>query len=310
LNLSEISDLLVTGERKAERERMRSAAIELAEELSESRKMALLSLLADEDRAVYQAVRAKIMAFGSQAATWLQPHTLSSDPVLRRRAREIVLHFGRQAADNRFLGFCLKQGEELDLEQGAWLLAQTQYPDINVEGYRAVLDHYAAELRERIKPGADARGLLGVINDYLFLELGFEGNEANYYDPENSYLNRVLDRRMGNPINLSLVYLLLARRLGLPVAGIGLPGHFICRYQSTSAEEYIDAFNRGKLLTKADCIQYLLQGNYSVRDDYLAPVSPRRILLRICGNLHQIYLHHELPDETIRQQRYLVALAK
>jgi len=272
--------------------------------------MALFSLLADEDGAVYRAVRAKIVSFGPQAAVWLQPHTLSSDPVLRRRAKEIVLHFGRQAADNRFLGFCLKQGEELDLEQGAWLLAQTQYPDINVEGYRALLDYYAQELRERIQPGSDARKLLGTINDYLFRELGFAGNEANYHEPDNSYLNRVLDRRMGNPINLSLVYLLLARRLALPIVGIGLPGHFICRFQSTATEVFIDAFNCGKLLTKADCVQYLLQGNYSVRDDYLSPVSPRRVLLRICGNLHQIYLHYELVGETTRQQRYMVALAK
>jgi regulator of sirC expression with transglutaminase-like and TPR domain len=289
---------------------MRSAAIELAEELSESQRTALLSLLADEDRAVYQTVRAKIVSFGPPAALWLQPHTLSSDPVLRRRAKEIVLHFGRQAADNQFLGFCLKQGEELDIEQGAWLLAQTQYPDINVEAYRAMLDQYADALRERVRTGGDAGELLGAINDYLFRELCFQGNEANYYDPENSYLNRVLDRRIGNPINLCLVYLLLARRLGLPVTGIGLPGHFICRYQSTATEVYVDAFNHGKLLTKADCVQYLLQGNYSVRDDYLAPVSPRRMLLRICGNLHQVYLHHELTDETTRQQRYLVALAK
>ena len=211
---------------------------------------------------------------------------------------------------SRFLAFCLKHGEEFDLEQGAWLFAQTQYPDISIEGYRAVLDSHADQLRERVDFGGEARQILDRINDYLFRELGFSGNDANYYDPENSYLNRVLDRRTGNPINLSLVYLLLARRLQLPVAGIGLPGHFICRYQNTATEVYIDVFNRGKLLTKADCVQYLLQGNYSVRDDYLGPVTPRRMLLRICGNLHQIYLHHGLEDQVTRLQRYLVALAK
>jgi regulator of sirC expression with transglutaminase-like and TPR domain len=98
--------------------------------------------------------------------------------------------------------------------------------------------------------------------------------------------------------------------LRLPVAGIGLPGHFICRHQSTSAEIYVDAFNGGKFMTKADCVQYLVQGNYSLREDSLAPVSPRRILLRICGNLHQIYLQLERADETTRLQRYLVALGR
>ena len=120
----------------------------------------------------------------------------------------------------------------------------------------------------------------------------------------------MLDRRTGNPISLCLVYLLVARRLRLPVAGIGLPGHFICRYQTSAAEMYIAAFNGGRLLTKADCIQYLLQGNYSVRDEYLAPVTARRLLLRICGNLHQIYLHLDMMEEATRLQHYLIALAR
>jgi regulator of sirC expression with transglutaminase-like and TPR domain len=144
----------------------------------------------------------------------------------------------------------------------------------------------------------------------VFVELGFGGNEENYYEPENSYLNRVIDRRTGNPINLCLLYILLARRLRLPVAGIGMPGHFVCRYQSTAFELFIDPFNHGKFLTKAECVQYLVRGNYSIRDDYLSPVTPRRMLLRICGNLHQIYLHQEQTDETTRLQRYLVALAR
>jgi regulator of sirC expression with transglutaminase-like and TPR domain len=279
-------------------------------ELSESQKAALLTLLADDDPSVYRNIRQKIVAFGPSAAEWLRPHALSRDPALRRRTQEIILSFDRQATDNAFLAFCLKHGEAFDLEQGAWKLAQTQFPDINVAGYQALLDSFAGDLRESIEGGSKPEKILGALNHYLFDELGFIGNEEQYYDPDNSYLNRVLDRRMGNPISLCLVYLLLARRLRLPVTGIGLPGHFVCRYQSSSAEIFIDAFNRGKLLNKADCVQYLLQSNYSVREDYLAPVSPRRLLLRICGNLHQIYLHLERSEEATRLQRYLVALAR
>jgi len=103
---------------------------------------------------------------------------------------------------------------------------------------------------------------------------------------------------------------LIARRLRLPVAGIGLPGHFLCRYQSSAAELYVDVFQRGTFLTKADCVQYLLRGNYSVREQYLSPVTPRRLLLRICSNLHQIYQQLQSSSEATRMQRYLVALAK
>jgi regulator of sirC expression with transglutaminase-like and TPR domain len=280
------------------------------EELSESQRSALLTLLADDDASVYRKIRQKIISFGPSVGDWLRPHTLSRDPALRRRAQEIILFFDRQTADNVFLGFCLKHGEAFDLEQAAWKLAQTQYPDINVAGYQALLDSFAADLREALQGGGEPEEILGALNRYLFDELGFVGNEEQFYDPDNSYLNRVLDRRMGNPISLCLVYLLLARRLLLPVTGIGLPGHFVCRYQCSSAEIYVDAFNHGKLLTKADCVQYLLQGNYSVREDYLTPVSPRRLLLRICGNLHQVYLHLEQTEVATRFQRYLVALAR
>jgi regulator of sirC expression with transglutaminase-like and TPR domain len=280
------------------------------ERLSESQKAALLSLLTDDDPAIYRTVRDKILSYGPEAVDWLRPHMLSREPALRRRAQEIVLHFEKQAADNEFLGFCLKSGEEFDLEKGAWLFARTQYPDINIEAYGALVDSFARDLRERLDFGAGAKPILNTVNHYLFMELGFSGNEENYYDAENSYLNRVLDRRTGNPINLCLLYMLLARRLKLPVTGIGLPGHFICRYQSTAAEFYIDVFQRGTFLSKADCVQYLLRGNYSVGEQYLTPVTPRRLLLRICSNLHQIYDQTESAEEAMRVQRYVVALAK
>src|SRR5438477_10385618 len=105
--------------------------------LSASQKAALVTLLADDDSAIYQTVRERILSYGTEANDWLRPHALSSDPVLRRRVQEILQYLARQAADNRFLAFCLNHGEDLDIEEGAWLLAQTQYPDINVTAYQA-----------------------------------------------------------------------------------------------------------------------------------------------------------------------------
>ena len=288
----------------------RASTIPSAKELSQGERLALVSLLTDEDPAIYRTIRDKILSYGPPAAEWLRPHVTSDDPALRRRAQQIVLYFERQASDDHFLAFCIRHGEEFDLEQAAWLFARTQYPLINVEAYQAVLEGYANELRDRLASNFGPKEVLQVLNQFLFSELGFAGNEENYYDPENSYLNRVLDRRKGNPINLCLLYILLTRRLRLPVAGIGLPGHFICRYQSTAAEIYLDPFNRGTFLTKADCVQYLANANFSRRDDYLTPVSPRRLLLRICSNLHQIYQRLEQPAEATRLQRYLVALAR
>jgi regulator of sirC expression with transglutaminase-like and TPR domain len=279
--------------------------------LPDRQQTALLTLLADEDPAIYHAVRDEILSQGPAARAWLQPHRLSSDPVLRRRTQELVRHFDRQSADEAFLAFCLRTGEDFSLEEAAWLLARTVYPEINVEAYQALLDSFAGELRERVsgelkKP----RHMLEIVSEYLFTELAFVGNERDYYDPENSYLNRVLDRRTGNPINLSLFYLLIMQRLKLPVVGIGLPGHFLCRYQSSVEEHYIDPFHHGQRLTKADCVHRLVRGNHDLNEEYLSPVSSRRLFARICRNLHQTYLQMEAMEEATRLQRYLIALEK
>jgi hypothetical protein len=120
---------------------------------------------------VYEEIRARLISCGPIAATWLRPHRLSGDPALRRRAQELVNHFDRQTADDRFLFFCLKQGSDLDIEEGAWLLAGTKHPAINIEGYRALLDGFAAELRDRVPPGIKPQQLLSKINQYLFPNL-------------------------------------------------------------------------------------------------------------------------------------------
>jgi regulator of sirC expression with transglutaminase-like and TPR domain len=288
-----------------------SISIEPGGTLSENQRSALVKLLADEDTAVYHAIRSKILSYGYAAVDWLRPYRLTSDAILRRRVQEVIQHLARQESDTHFLAFCLSQGDDLDVEEGAWSLAQTQYPDINTAAYQALFDSYAGDLRERIDFGSSSENIIATINQYLFTDLEFTGNEQNYFDPDNSYLNQVVDRRMGNPISLCLVYLFIARRLRLPVAGIGMPGHFLVRFQSSTSEEiFIDAFNCGKLLTKADCVKYLLHTSHGFQESYLAPISPRQILLRACTSLHQIYTQLDLPEDTARLQRYVVALAK
>jgi regulator of sirC expression with transglutaminase-like and TPR domain len=279
-------------------------------QLSASQRSALISLLADEDPTIYRAIRETLVGYGTDAVAWLKPYASHVDPILRRRAQEIVQYLLKQEIDDRFLAFCLNHGEDLDIETGAWFVAQTRYPDINVPAYQALLDEFAGELRERLEGVLGIERTLATVTNYLFNDLHFTGNETQYYDPDNSYLNRVIDRRMGNPITLCLIYLLITKRLRLPVVGIGMPGHFLCRYQTPTGEAFIDAFNRGKLLNKSECIKYLLQSGHGYLEGYLAPVSPRRMLLRMCANLHQIFVDVEQPKEAAQLQRYIVALSK
>lgn len=283
---------------------------QVGSKLTASQKSALLTLLADDDPGVYQTVRAHIIASGFGAVQWLRPHMLSSDAQLRRRVQEIVRHLERQEADNRFLAFCLSHGENLDLESGTWLLAQTQYPEINVEAYQALLDGYAMELRERLLGQTLPVTILSEINSYLFKVLGFHPNADHARDPESSYLNRVIDLRCGSPITLCTLYWLIGKRLNLPIVGIGLPGYFLCRYQGARESVFIDAFRHGRLLTRADCIRNLQQSAHGFQEGFLAPISPGRALLRMCSALHQIYARLNMQEESARTQRYVIALAK
>jgi regulator of sirC expression with transglutaminase-like and TPR domain len=278
--------------------------------ISEQRRQALLTLLGDEDRSISDRARDEILGLGRGAIEVLRSASVHTDPLIRRRSQRLLQKLEKEAADAQFLEFCLKHGEEFEIEEGLWRLSRTQYPEINVEAYQALLDSYATTLRDRLEAAPEPRRLIATINEFLFDELGFRGNEQNYYEPENSYLNRVLDRRTGNPISLSLVYLMLARRLKLPMVGVGMPGHFICRFQSPAGALFVDAFNHGKVLTKSDCVSYLLQSNYGFSESYLVPATPRRVLLRVCSNLHQSYRQLDMRAEAERFQRYIVALAR
>ena len=277
--------------------------------LTEAQQRALLTLLADEDPQMARSVRQKILSCGMSSRAWLARNALTPDPLLRRRVREILDEQDRQDFDNQFLAFCLNEGEQLDLEKAVWLMAQTRYPQVNPAGYSAVLDEMAGEIRPLLQTTSNPQEQLGLINKFLFETREFKGNGQNYYDEENSYINKVIDRRVGNPIGLCVVYLLLARRLKLPIVGIGMPGHFLCRYQSPKDTYFIDAFNQGRILSKAECVRYLLQTSHGYQESFLAPLLPRRIMLRICSNLHQIYQRNKNLAETDRLQRYIVVLA-
>jgi len=278
--------------------------------LSESQRFALISLLVDDDPAIYRTIREKLLSYGEAAVVWLRPYLLSGDAMMRRRSLEIVHYLARRNTDERFLAFCLNNGEEFDLEVATGLLAQTQYPDANLLAYQALFDAWAAELRERLDFSGQPERLLGEFNSFLFGELGFHGNDDYCDNPENCYVNRVVDQRSGNPITLCSIYLFIARRLRLPISGIGLPGHFLCRFQSSTREFYIDVFKEGQFWTKADCIKHLIKTSHSLQEGYLTPVSSRRMLLRMCANLHQTCSKLDMADEASRMQRYLVALAK
>src|SRR5580658_3134141 len=186
------------------------------------------------------------------------------------------------------------------LDVAALEIACIEMPGLDPTPSLAVLDRIASEIAARLPASADGCEFVRVTNDYLFGELGFHGNEIDYNDPRNSCLNLVLDRRTGIPIALSVVYIEVARRLGRPVAGVGLPGHFIVQYDDGEFATYIDPFYSGKLLTADDCRQIARDRTGSDIDaKALAPVSIRYILVRMLNNLRSAYFRSKQFDKMV-----------
>lgn len=281
-----------------------------ANPLSEKQRLALISLLADDDPAIYRLVRDKLLAYGAEVEAWLQRETLSSDPRMRRRAKEILSHRARQRTHSAFVDYCSRQGEDLDLEEAALLLARTQFPEINIDAYVALFDSWASELTGRLAVSLSSEMRLERFNHFFFDDLGFRGHDNYGTDPDSCYINTIADKRRGNPIGLCAIYLFLARRTGMPVSGIGLPGHFICRHQTARAEIYIDCFRHGALLAKSDCVNYLMQTGHGSIEGQLSPVSHKRILQRMCRNLVTTFGHLEQTEDASRVQLYLEMLAE
>lgn len=183
--------------------------------------------------------------------------------------------------------------EVIDVAEGALVIASDEYPELDVERYLTRLTAMAEYVRSHIPRGGDPRKAVDVLDRYLFGELGFGGNRENYYDPRNSYLNDVLERKVGLPITLSIVYLAIGRRLGLPVFGVGLPGHFIVKWEDSRARIFIDPFNRGEILDEEGVearIRDTFHAHAQLQPDWLASVGPKYVLTRLLNNLKAIFV--------------------
>jgi regulator of sirC expression with transglutaminase-like and TPR domain len=183
----------------------------------------------------------------------------------------------------------------LDLAHAALLVAAEEYPALDVAFDLARLEGLAATLRARLED-LRAPALVGALNQLLFAEQGFRGNADDYYDPRNSYLNDVLVRRLGIPISLSVLYMEVARRAGLDVEGVGLPGHFIVRVKDGQGALLVDPFHEGRVLTETDCqkrLDRIYAGKVSLDAEMLAATTRKSILARMLRNLKTIYVKAE-----------------
>jgi regulator of sirC expression with transglutaminase-like and TPR domain len=190
----------------------------------------------------------------------------------------------------------LGQGEErINLVKTALLLAKrVAYPHLHIDNYLFRIEKMAAEIESRVDcETSDPNSLIDLINNFLFVEQGFHGNDDDYYDPRNSFLNDVMDRRTGIPITMSTLYIELARRVGLGLDGVGFPGHFIVKYSGPGDGILIDPFNKGRILSEKNCqdiLDRIYGGGVKLRGEMLVSSTKKQIISRMLNNLKGIYV--------------------
>lgn len=201
-----------------------------------------------------------------------------------------TLHPARQ----RLMQILCQPGESVNLAEACACIAWEDRGYGDPDAVLSQLERLSDGLRPRLVGQDCAEDRLLVLQQYLFKELHFKGNTWDYSAPENSYIDAVLEQRSGMPIMLSIIYMDISWRLGLPVSGVALPGHFIVRYADTEKHYYIDPFNQGQQWSEADCVRQLrlFYGNAApaMLHNALQPASRRSILVRVLRNLKYTYL--------------------
>ncbi|MFO1435438.1 MAG: tetratricopeptide repeat protein [Gammaproteobacteria bacterium] len=205
--------------------------------------------------------------------------------------------------------------EAVDLARSALEVARIQYPGVDIERYLRELDEIAEQIHGQLEPMASTEDTLRAINRHLFTELKFTGNSDEYYDPRNSYLNDVIERRLGIPITLSIVYLEIGWRLGLALEGVSFPGHFLVKLSVDSGEIVLDPYSGGISLGKEDLELRLLGvvqpsrtgGTFDLAQ-YLDAAPRKEILHRMLRNLKAIHMQSEADDKALAVIEHMLCL--
>ncbi len=189
-----------------------------------------------------------------------------------------------------------KQDFAADLTRAALLVARLEYPTLDIEACLHKLQALAETVAPKFEADRSPPHVIQTLNRFLFDQEGFQGNTKDYYDPRNSLLNDVIERRMGIPITLSVVYLDMARRLNLPFFGVGLPGHFVVKYDDGDTLLFVDSFYGGEILDRPSCVERALSvlgKAVAVEDIDFGAVTERAVIQRMLGNLRGIYTSGE-----------------
>jgi regulator of sirC expression with transglutaminase-like and TPR domain len=272
---------------------------------SETKIQALLRLLSDPDEQVANMIQQEFVRIGPSALPYLEK-ARAEDIALEPRVAFVKDEIRFEQLKEEFSTFVVRCSRRIDWEQGAFLIARVAYPDVDVPHYEACLDRLAQEFRTKwhsddSPPGKAAR----LLSTFLFKDKGFSGNRIHYHDPDNSYLHRVIESRQGIPISLSALYVFVGNRLGLSLAGVGMPGHFLVKIEEEIPPQFVDCFNGGALLREQDCEQFITASGLDYHPQFLEKSPTGLILARMLRNLLSIYEREQQNHMTGRIQALL-----
>ena len=216
----------------------------------------------------------------------------------------------------------LVAGEDarIDLAHACLLIAQDAYPSLDVERYLGDIERMAIRLRGRLPNSGGAEERVAALNQFLFEDLGFRGNTEEYYDPRNSYLNDVIDRKVGIPISLSVLYMAVGRRVGLPLEGVSFPGHFLVRLRLRAGVLVLDPFAAGAPQSETELRERLQRvlppgatDNVPISelplDQFIEPATNRQIVARMLRNLKAIYRETDKPERMLEVLNRMLLVA-
>ncbi len=272
--------------------------------MTEKEIQALITLLDDPDKEIYNAVSQTLFDKGIEIVPELEKAWETSSASSVQDRLENIIHKIQLNHIHTSLSIWIKNGAS-DLLEGSFIVAKYQYPDLGFYELTQEVDKLRHDIWLELNDNLTALEKVRVINHILFDIHKFTGNNSNYYSPQNSFINQVLQSKKGNPISLSIIYAVVAQKLGLPIYGVNLPKNFILAYKDEyhqlfpSGDEvlfYINPFNKGAVLGKKEIDTFLKQQNLNQDESFYKPCSNIEILQRVILNL--IYSYEKLGYET------------
>lgn len=263
---------------------------------------ALINLLDDPDELVYSQVKDKLRSYGEEVIPSLENYWEFNDfdLIFQHRVEELIHEIQFESLKDKLKDW--KEAGANDLLQGACLVAKYQYPDLNKKKVHERLDQLERDIWLEINNDLTAFEKVKVINHILFEVHGFKGNKKNYHSPQNSYINNVLDTHNGNPLLLSVIYIILAKRLSIPIYGVNLPNHFVLCYideynlnaifnpdETNNVLFFINPFSRGTIFNQQEIDHFLKELNVAPEKKYYEPCNNLDIIQRMLTNLIHAY---------------------